>query len=112
MRHLLSICVLIACSMCGLQPITAEQLTHHTFRYLRDSGYPQTFRTMVFSPDSAQLAVSLAGKVDFIDFLSFAPQYGSRAADDGYDARFDLNGNQSIDFLDFLELARQYGKGI
>ena len=64
--------------------------------------------------DPAELTADFdgSGKVDFIDFLSFAPHYGSRAADDGYNARFDLNGNQSIDFLDFLELARQYGKGI
>jgi DNA-binding beta-propeller fold protein YncE len=45
----------------------ADARTHHTFRYLTEAGYPQVFKVMEFSPDSSQLAVSVAGKVDFID---------------------------------------------
>ena len=40
----------------------ADERTHHTFRYLTTSGYPREFKTITFSPDSAQLAVSVAGK--------------------------------------------------
>jgi hypothetical protein len=50
------------------------------------------------------------GRVDFVDFLAFAPQYGKPVGPGGVDARFDLNASGAVDFLDFLELARQYGK--
>lgn len=44
--------------------------SHFTFRYLTDYGSPQTFRTLEFSPDSSQIAISVAGNVDFIDCAS------------------------------------------
>ena len=43
--------------------VVAADPVHHTLRYLTSSGYPETFQTMTFSPDSNQLAVSVAGKV-------------------------------------------------
>ncbi len=44
--------------------------SHFTFRYLTDYGSPQTYNTLAFSPDSSQIAVSVAGNVDFIDCAS------------------------------------------
>ena len=67
MHCFMRLLAVIALSSGAVGVLGAEKRAHHTFRYLTDSGYPQIFKTMTFSPDSAQLAVSVAGKLDFID---------------------------------------------
>lgn len=67
MRYFVRFVALVALSSGAVGTVDAEERVHHTFRYLTDAGYPQTFETMTFSPDSSQLAVSVAGRVDFID---------------------------------------------
>lgn len=62
-----SLFLLVACLGLACQTAFAADRTHHTFRYVTSSGYPNTFNTMTFSPDSSQLAVAAAGKVDFIN---------------------------------------------
>lgn len=49
------------------------------------------------------------GRVDFLDFLSFARVYGSVSGDGVYQAAFDLDADGQIDFSDFLSFAQVYG---
>ena len=67
MRHVLAFFALLFLSSSDGRPVLAEDPVHHTFRYLTNAGYPQTYETMTFTPDSNQLAISVAGKVSFID---------------------------------------------
>jgi hypothetical protein len=50
-------------------------------------------------------------RVEFADFLAFAPHYGAQSGEAGFDAVFDLNADLRIDFLDFLAFAKVYGGG-
>jgi hypothetical protein len=52
------------------------------------------------------------GKVDFLDFLQFAVNFGKNESDSDYDAKFDLTGDRKVDFLDFLQFAQAYGKPV
>ena len=67
MRFFPRIVAVVVLSSGTVGTVDAEDRAHHTFRYSTDAGYPQTFNTMTFSPDSSQLAVSVAGRVDFVD---------------------------------------------
>jgi hypothetical protein len=50
------------------------------------------------------------GNQDFIDFVLFAQNYGTRRGEASYQTHFDLNQNGQIDFADFLLLARIFGQ--
>ena len=67
MRRLLVSGVCSFLLLSGGRSVLAADPVHHTFRYLTTSGYLQTYETMTFSPDSGQLAISVGGKVSFID---------------------------------------------
>ena len=43
-------------------------------------------------------------------FLLFVEQFGLSRGDEGYDARFDLDGDGTIGFGDFLIFANDFGK--
>ena len=49
------------------------------------------------------------GSVDFSDFLAFAVQFGKKAGEPGYEARFDLDSDGSVGFTDFLVFVSQFG---
>ena len=65
---------------------------------------------------SAQLAIipspdfDTDGEIGFADFLIFTEQFGFSEGDEGYEARFDLNGNGEIGFADFLIFVDNFGK--
>ena len=44
------------------------------------------------------------GKVDFLDFLAFAQNYGTTSA------AYDLDGSGRVDFADFLQFVKSYGR--
>ena len=52
------------------------------------------------------------GTIGFGDFLIFAEHFGTRQADVGYDAQFDLNDDAEIGFADFLIFAENFGKEV
>ena len=52
------------------------------------------------------------GIVDFSDFLHFASVFGTRDGDDGYESRYDLNGDGEIGFEDFVNFAGSFGKAV
>jgi len=50
------------------------------------------------------------GKVDFSDFFLFADHFGETSASPGWNAAFDLSGNQLVDFADFFLFADHFGE--
>ena len=52
------------------------------------------------------------GTVGFADFLQFVEQFGFSRSDEGYEARFDLDGDGVIGFGDFLIFANHFGKEV
>ena len=44
------------------------------------------------------------------DFVLFAAHFGQNQADEGFEARYDLDGNGAIGFSDFLIFAGAFGK--
>lgn len=50
------------------------------------------------------------GEVNISDFLLFVDQFGLKAGDPRYDAKFDLDGNGSVSVSDFLIFATYFGK--
>ncbi len=53
---------------------------------------------------------NLDGNVDFTDFLQFAEHFGEGEADEGFDPRFDIDGNGQVGFEDFLVFASGFGQ--
>ena len=51
-----------------------------------------------------------SGVVDFTDFLLFVSAFGSREGQEGYDTKYDLNGDGEIGFADFLIFASSFGR--
>ena len=51
-----------------------------------------------------------SGVVDFSDFLLFVGAFGSREGQKMYEARYDLNGDDTIGFDDFLVFVSSFGK--
>ncbi|MCY3681556.1 MAG: DUF4955 domain-containing protein [Gemmatimonadetes bacterium] len=51
-----------------------------------------------------------SGAVDFADFLLFVSAFGTREGQEGYDAKYDLNGDGEIGFADFLIFASNFGE--
>ena len=45
----------------------------------------------------------------FGDFVLFAGKFGLSEEDEGYDVRFDLDGNGAVGFSDFVILAAAFG---
>lgn len=89
------------------RPVLAEDPVHHTFRYLSSSGSPQTYQTMTFSPDSSQLAISVGGKVCFIDLKAGREtgEYDSSPFGIAYSKngeRIHLIGTNQISLIDTL----------
>ena len=50
------------------------------------------------------------GQVNFADFIGFVGKYGTRRGEDGYDARYDLNGDGVIGADDFWILDASFGE--
>lgn len=46
------------------------------------------------------------------DFLQFVEQFGLSQGDAGNDARFDLDGNDTIGIDDFLIFSKHFGKAV
>ncbi len=51
-----------------------------------------------------------SGAVDFTDFLLLVSAFGYREGQEGYDAKYDLNGDGQIGFGDFLLFASDFGR--
>jgi hypothetical protein len=83
---------LLGLSLAAGSPLAAEEGAHHTFRYLTTAGYPETFRTFTFSPDSTQLAISAARNVDFID-LKTGTITGQHKGSSPFEIRYSRDGN-------------------
>ena len=52
------------------------------------------------------------GVVNFLDFLAFASQFGTRQGDGKYDAKYDLDSDGAIGFGDFLIFSSSFGKEV
>ena len=52
------------------------------------------------------------GAVDFSDFILFAPVFGLKSNDNGYEARFDIDSDAQIGFTDFIAFSQGYGSPI
>ena len=50
------------------------------------------------------------GIVDSHDFRAFVNHFGTQDEDEKYNAKYDINGNETVDFADFLIFAKNYGK--
>ena len=50
------------------------------------------------------------GTVNIADFLMFVAQFGLSQGDEGYDARYDLDGDNTVGIGDFLIFANAFGK--
>ena len=50
------------------------------------------------------------GIVDSHDFRGFVNHFGTQDKDEKYNAKYDINGNETVDFADFLIFAKNYGK--
>ena len=50
------------------------------------------------------------GQVNFADFIGFVGKYGTRLGEDGYDARYDLNGDGVIGADDFWIFDASFGE--
>ena len=50
------------------------------------------------------------GQVNFADFIGFVGKYGTRLGEDGYDARYDLNGDGVIGADDLSIFAASFGE--
>lgn len=48
------------------------------------------------------------GSTDFTDFLLFAPAFGLRTGDAGFEVEFDLDGSGEVGFGDFLMFAQEF----
>ena len=50
------------------------------------------------------------GIVDSHDFRAFVNHFGTQDEDEKYNAKYDINDNETVDFADFLIFAKNYGK--
>lgn len=53
-----------------------------------------------------------SGVVDFTDFLLFVSAFGTRKGQEGYEAKYDLNGDGQIAFADFLLFVNSFGRTV
>ena len=51
-----------------------------------------------------------SGRVDFVDFLELVEHFGLANGSEGFDARFDLNGDDVVGFSDFILFARAFSE--
>ena len=51
-----------------------------------------------------------SGRVDFVDFLELVEHLGLANGSEGFDARFDLNGDDVVGFSDFILFARAFSE--
>ena len=61
------------------------------------------------SPEPLQGDADGNGKVDFLDFLALANNFGKQ---DAAQADGDFDGNGEVNFLDFLTLANNFGREV
>lgn len=66
MKHAIKLSLLVL--LVGVTWVRANvPRSHYTLRYVTSSGYPQRYYGLEFSPNSAQLAMSVGGNVDLIN---------------------------------------------